>query len=254
MDAQIHRRPLDEAAINASLSPYWRVSVVDLTGSTQSDLAKIPELHSGEVLATEYQSAGRGRLDRNFEATPMSALLFSMYVHINRPKESWGWLPLLAAQSLRESLSELDSRVEISLKWPNDLLIHDKKVAGLLCESHGQGVIIGVGLNVAMDTVELPVSTATSLMLQEFGELDRNKILVNFLHKFRKDLNKWDSEGSESFIDNYRQHSATLGLEVRVELPDGRILHSTAVDLSLTGELKLASGESVMAGDVIHLR
>lgn len=254
MGNELHRAALRESELHAELLPYWRVSVVDVTTSTQYDLAHKENLNNGDVIVAEFQSAGRGRLDRTFSAPESSALLFSLFVETFRTKDDWGWVPLLAVQSLRTALAELDPRVDITLKWPNDLLVGDLKVAGLLCEAHGNGIIVGVGLNVAMTEYELPVPTATSLMLEGFAELDRNKILSHFLKHFRRDFNIWQEKGSAPFIDDYRRHSSTIGREVRAQMPSGEAIESRALDISPEGALLLEHSVFVTAGDVIHLR
>ena len=165
----MHRAALRESELRAELSPYWRVSVVDVTGSTQTDLAESVNSNSandGEVLIANYQSAGRGRLDREFIAPPSSALLFSMYKKVQRPRAEWNFLALLAALSIAEALTSIDSNQAIKVKWPNDILLNEKKIAGLLSQATDDGVIIGVGLNVSMQEDELPVQTATSLLLE----------------------------------------------------------------------------------------
>ena len=130
MGKELHRAALRESELHAELLPYWRVSVVDVTGSTQIDLAE--SIHArtaidGDVLIANYQSAGKGRLDRDFIAAPSSALLFSFYREIQRPREEWNFLALIAALSIREALQNFDRQLDVTVKWPNDLLIKEKK-------------------------------------------------------------------------------------------------------------------------------
>ena len=123
------RAPLDQSRITSALSRYWRVSVVDLTASTQDDLAnKITagDGKSGDVIVANYQSAGRGRLDRSFLAPPSTALLFSIYLNPTRSRDDWGFIPLLAGFSIADTLRKIGANV--SIKWPNDLLIAEMKL------------------------------------------------------------------------------------------------------------------------------
>jgi len=221
--------------------------------STQTELAAKVNLQHGDVFVTEYQSAGRGRLDRTFEAPKSSALLFSLYLEPNRSKLEWSAIPLLTGISLLNGLKNLDKNVKFNLKWPNDLLIVEKKVAGVLVEAREIGVIIGVGLNVEMENSQLPVTNATSLALAKFSELDRNIILPAVLGTLKETFELWES-GSELPLEQYRQASSTLGQQVKVHLPSGEILKSQAVNINEIGELQLASGALVNVGDVIHLR
>ena len=254
MEVEMVREALNESAMNATLrGSYWRVSVFQSVTSTQTELATKVNLQHGDVFVTEFQSAGRGRLDRTFEATKSSALLFSLYLELNRPKFEWSVIPLLTGISLLTALKSLDQNVNFNLKWPNDLLIEEKKVAGVLVEARDSGVIIGIGLNVEMENSELPVANATSLALAKFGELDRNVILPELLRNLQETFELWES-GSSMPLEQYRQVSSTIGQEVEVHLPSGERLKSQAVDINEIGELQLASGVLVNVGDVIHLR
>ena len=254
MEVEMVREALNESAMNATLrGSYWRVSVFQSVTSTQTELATKVNLQHGDVFVTEFQSAGRGRLDRTFEATKSSALLFSLYLELNRPKFEWSVIPLLTGISLLTALKSLDQNVNFNLKWPNDLLIEEKKVAGVLVEARENGVIIGIGLNVEMENSQLPVANATSLALAKFGELDRNVILPELLRNLQATFELWES-GSSMPLEQYREVSSTIGQEVEVHLPSGERLKSQAVDINEIGELRLASGVLVNVGDVIHLR
>jgi BirA family biotin operon repressor/biotin-[acetyl-CoA-carboxylase] ligase len=252
--SQAPRAPLNKSIIDANISQYWRVSVVDLTASTQSDLAELVNssvAKSGEVIAAEFQSNGRGRLDRTFEAPPQSALLFSLYVAPKRARSDWSFISFLAALAMREVISK-DITDKVSLKWPNDILIGDSKVAGLLAQQIGDGVILGIGLNVAMSSDELPVPTATSLALAGSNNLDRNLLLSAFLNRFADIFEAWDSGGD--FLEKYRQVSSTLGRQVRVEVLGRDSIEAEAVVITAQGALILSDGTEVNVGDVVHLR
>jgi BirA family biotin operon repressor/biotin-[acetyl-CoA-carboxylase] ligase len=254
MEVEMVREALNESAINATLrGSYWRVSVFQTVASTQTELIGKENLQHGDVLVTEYQSAGRGRLDRTFEATESTALLFSLYLEPKRNKMEWSAITLLTGLSLVTALTKLDKTLPISLKWPNDLLIGEKKVAGILAEATVDGVIVGIGLNVEMAKSELPVPTATSLKLENFAELNRNVILSEILRNLALTIELWES-GSHDLFEQYREVSSTLGKEVEIHLPSGEIITSRATGITNVGELQLANGARVNVGDVIHLR
>lgn len=249
------RAPLDRRAISHEISQYWRVRVVEVTGSTQDDLYKevtenppIPK----SVLVTEYQSAGRGRLDRTFDAPPSSALLFSIYIEPKVERDEWSFLTLLAGVSVQEALTSLDAAIKVDIKWPNDLLINEKKVAGMIAQVTPKGVVLGIGINVEMSEAELPVENATSLALNNFSQLNRNLILAAILNHFEVNLQMW--EVGKSFLPEYRQSCATIGRDIEITLPGGSTLRSKAADISHSGALILENGESVTVGDVVHLR
>jgi BirA family biotin operon repressor/biotin-[acetyl-CoA-carboxylase] ligase len=254
MEVEMVREALNESAINATLrGSYWRVSVFQTVASTQTELIEKENLQHGDVFVTEYQSAGRGRLDRTFEATESTALLFSLYLEPKRNKMEWSAITLLTGLSLVTALTKLDKTLPISLKWPNDLLIGEKKVAGILAEATVDGVIVGIGLNVEMAKSELPVPTATSLKLENFAELNRNVILSEILRNLALTIELWES-GSHDLFEQYREVSSTLGKEVEIHLPSGEIITSRATGITNVGELQLANGARVNVGDVIHLR
>ena len=255
MSNEVLRTPLDEAKVNSKIAPYWRVSVVELTGSTQNDLLHLVEsmsVSSGQVIVTEYQSSGRGRLDRTFEAPAMSALLFSFYIEPLRPRTEWGFIPLIAGLSLFRAITKLDSEISASLKWPNDFIIKERKCAGIIAQSTNKGIVIGIGLNVSMTSEELPVPSATSLAIEGSKISDRNLLLCQILNTFVEDFEAWE-EGSD-LCNEYISVSSTVGKKVRIELPGGENLEANAAHISKNGELILDSGKHVSAGDVIHLR
>ena len=255
MSNEVLRTPLDEAEINSKITPYWRVSVVELTGSTQNDLLQLVESKNafdGQVIVTEYQSSGRGRLDRTFEAPALSALLFSFYIKPRKERSEWGFIPLIAGLSLVRAITSTDTVMNVSLKWPNDLIINEKKCAGIIAQTTDEGIVIGIGLNVSMTPNELPVSTATSLAIEGSTITDRNLLLSHLLNTFAELFEGWE-EGSE-LLDEYASASSTIGKKVRIELPNGENLEATVARISHTGELVLDDGRHVSAGDVIHLR
>ena len=253
MGMDMPRAPLDQSQIAASLSQYWRVSVVDLTTSTQEDLLKkvsSRQAGNGDVIVADFQSAGRGRLDRTFIAPPSTALLFSLYLNPMRPRSEWGFLPLLAGLSVAEALNQINSMVLI--KWPNDLLINENKVGGIISTIEGDGIVIGIGINVSMSSKQLPVPTATSLALEGFSILDRNTLLSRILTVLEGNFGQWDK--GLSFSDQYLALSATLGYNVRIESPKGQVILSKAISIDEQGQLHLEDGKIVSVGDVIHLR
>ena len=253
--------PLDSKNINDLLKArYWRVNVVDSTGSTQVDLAKSVrngQAKSGDVLVTEFQSAGRGRLDRTFVTLPRTALLFSFYVKPNNRDERWGWIPLLVGQSVCKAISEsfaVDNGIK--MKWPNDILLNEKKLAGLLVErletDDGAGVVIGIGLNVSANQEELPIEGATSLEMEGFHNVDREKLLIAILTSFEGYLKRWESN-DPTLLSEYCASSATIGRKVSIELPGGEKITALASSIDVTGALVLDNGKNITVGDIVHI-
>lgn len=254
--------PLNEVRINNRLnSAYWRVNVLQYTGSTQDDLVlsiRADEASSGEVLIAEFQSAGRGRLEREFVAPSGAAILLSAFVIPRAVGGSWGWLPLLASQAVHKSIqAQIDAGPRLSLKWPNDVLLNDLKIAGLLCEriesAAGPGIVIGIGINVSTTREQLPTSTASSLDLEGFSNIDREDLLVSLLQNLTTYLRRWESV-DPTLIAEYLDCSSTIGRVVRVEMPTGVVHESKAVGIENSGSLILEDETVISVGDVVHLR
>jgi BirA family biotin operon repressor/biotin-[acetyl-CoA-carboxylase] ligase len=177
------------------------------------------------------------------------------------PIQHWGWLPLLAGVAVHEAVVERTG-LAVSLKWPNDLLAADGgKLAGLLAQTSGAAVVIGVGLNVDTTSGELPVDTATSLALAGARGLDRTELLIGILTRLDARYAQWADCGGDAaacgLVAAYRAACSTFGRAVRVTLADGRVVEGDAVDLDDVGRLvvRTADGrQAVGAGDVEHVR
>lgn len=231
---------------------YWQVSVIDEIDSTQNYL-KSKKLNHGDAITAEFQSAGRGRLDRTFEAVKSVSLLFSFYIEPKRARDDWGWIPLLAGLSVANVLNREANY--FSTKWPNDVLAisspYDGKVCGVIAEAHQDGIVVGIGLNVAMNQEQLPVPTATSLSLTGINELDRNHYLASILKEFATLLSKW--ENGEDLTDDYIATSSTIGKKVEIHQNGLEVVSGSATGIGSHGELVLDGDRSIYSGDVIHL-
>jgi BirA family transcriptional regulator, biotin operon repressor / biotin---[acetyl-CoA-carboxylase] ligase len=163
---------LDEARLNGALgSPrgLWReVRVVEETGSTNADLLAKARSGAGEglVLVAEAQISGRGRMGRRWISPPRRSLTFSVLLRPAVPAGLLGWMPLLAGVAVASALQQA-AGVEARLKWPNDVLVGGAKIAGILAERWTNAVVIGTGINVLQHRGELPVPTATSLLVAQ---------------------------------------------------------------------------------------
>jgi BirA family biotin operon repressor/biotin-[acetyl-CoA-carboxylase] ligase len=260
------RRPLDADAVTARLAGRWLVDAVAETGSTNADLlaAAATGAPAGTVLVAELQSGGRGRLGRSWVSPAGAGLTFSVLLRPVPPVSAWGWLPLLTGLALARTLGSA-----ARLKWPNDVLLgpEGKKVAGILVQSGAAGsgagaVVAGVGLNVSTEQAELPVETATSLLLEGHRVSDRAELLVGFLSRFDGLYTAWQAHGGDAcasgLAGGYRTACATLGRQVSVELASHTLL-GRAVDVDDSGRLLVrppggAAPVAVAAGDVTHVR
>jgi BirA family transcriptional regulator, biotin operon repressor / biotin---[acetyl-CoA-carboxylase] ligase len=266
------RTPLDAASLcRQAVRPHglWRaVEVTGRTGSTNADLlaralAGEPE---GVVLAAEEQTAGRGRMGRTWIAPPCAALTFSMLLRPAPPPARRGWLPLLTGLAVAEAVTAVTG-VPVSLKWPNDVLAGDAKLGGILAESAGDAVVVGVGLNVSTEPAELPgpgpgALPATSLYGAGATALGREPLLLAVLAAVERWYRAWQDAGGDPERSGlraaYTGRSATIGRSVRAELPGGQALSGPAVGVDPDGRLlvRVPSGaeRAVAAGDIVHLR
>ena len=163
---------LDAARLNGALASrpgLWReVRVVEETGSTNADLLAQARSGAGEglVLVAEAQTSGRGRMGRRWISPPRRALTFSVLLRPAAPAGLLGWVPLLAGVAVASALQRT-AGVDARLKWPNDVLVDGAKIAGILAERWGNAIVIGTGINVLQQRGELPVPTATSLLVAQ---------------------------------------------------------------------------------------
>ena len=269
------RAPLSAAALSAALTGpgrLWRdVTVLAETGSTNSDLLAAARAGAAEgtVLAAEVQTAGRGRLDRRWICPPRAALSFSALLRPDGvPAVARGWIPLLAGVAVAAGL-RAQAGLDARLKWPNDVLVGGAKIAGILAEQAGDAIVLGIGINVTTRRDELPVPHATSVVLAGAAP-DREQLLVAVLGELETWYRRWvaavaaapgelggPAGGPAGLRAEYLRLSATVGKQVRVSMPGGKLLTGRAGDVDGTGRLvvETASGQVlVSAGDVVHVR
>ncbi|WP_432476969.1 biotin--[acetyl-CoA-carboxylase] ligase [Nocardioides sp. GXQ0305] len=233
------------------------VEVVPQAGSTNALVADRARLGAPEwlVVATEHQTAGRGRLDRVWETPDRAALTFSTLLRPRPPAGEWPWLPLLAGVAVVGALR--DRRVPAGLKWPNDVLTGGAKAAGILVErvetAVGPAAVLGIGLNVSQGRDELPVDTATSIALATGEAPDRTDLLEGILAGLRTQYAAWSAGGGPAVRPAYVDACTTVGQDVRVVLPGGGELVGRAGDVDAGGRL-VVGGTPVAAGDVVHVR
>lgn len=267
----LRRPPLDRGALAAALtregSLWRRVEVVEESASTNAAVAE--RARHGEapglVLVAEHQSAGRGRLDRVWVTPPRAALTFSVLLAPDRvPTARWPWLPLLVGIAVAEGVRRV-AGLDCALKWPNDVLVEDRKLAGILVERieppHGVAVaVVGIGLNVSGTRAELPVAAATSLALEGATTLDRSVILREVLRTLEALYVQWradQGDAARGLIESYVRRCDTLGREVRVQLPTGEQVHGEACGIDSDGRLQVRTADGLRvlgAGDVVHVR
>ncbi|PZF64427.1 biotin--[acetyl-CoA-carboxylase] ligase [Curtobacterium sp. MCBD17_013] len=249
------------------------LTIVASTGSTNADLlATAPATDHLAALATLDQTAGRGRLDRVWTAPPGRTLAVSVLVRADLDPVARGWLPLVAGVAMRDAVAPLVTATAVAVKWPNDVLVDDRKLCGILAQVAADGsVVVGAGVNLTLTEDDLPTPVATSLALAGArGGADdlADVVLAGFWTRFREAVSGLSAD-LPAVRARVRAACGTIGREVRVELPDGSVLEGTARDLDDEGRLVVegpgtastpgagrASGAvtAIAVGDVTHLR
>jgi BirA family biotin operon repressor/biotin-[acetyl-CoA-carboxylase] ligase len=277
------RPVLDAARLNIALgSPpgLWReVRVVEETGSTNADLLAQARSGAGEglVLVAEAQTSGRGRMGRRWISPPRRSLTFSVLLRPAVPAGLLGWLPLLAGVAVASALQQT-AGVDARLKWPNDVLVDGAKIAGILAERWTNAVVIGTGINVLQHRGELPVPTATSLLVAQgagpagaagpavargagpveaweagpagapgpgAGADMRERLLTAVLDELARWYNAWLDQPQPGDADGcglraeYLRRSGTVGSAVTVMLPGGQNLTGMAAGIDAAGRLEI---------------
>jgi BirA family transcriptional regulator, biotin operon repressor / biotin---[acetyl-CoA-carboxylase] ligase len=211
---------------------------VDSTNRYLLDLAGAgaPE---GVVVVADYQSAGRGRRDRTWEAPPGGGLLASVLLRPDPvavpPDRRWlvtAAVALAAADACGHNAA---------IKWPNDLLLGGRKLAGILAEADAGAIVVGIGVNVSW----APLGAAS------LGPaVDRGSLLAALLVNLERQCRDWAAVAAV-----YRARCATVGRLVRLELP-GRTMTGRALEVSADGRLRVSAGDEILdvsVADVIHV-
>jgi BirA family biotin operon repressor/biotin-[acetyl-CoA-carboxylase] ligase len=237
-------------------SDRFRIEWITRTGSTNADV--LERARAGEadglVLVADHQTAGRGRLDRRWDAPPGANLLVSILMRPALPPHEWHRCTSTVAVAAVDACAA--HGVFARIKWPNDIVIGDDKLAGILAEAlpsvdgadGGDAVVVGLGCNVAWPLGgEYP--GATSLVARG-ARIARAELLDDLLARV--------DEMAPDLHGRYLARCATVGRPVRVTLPDGSLVEGTAVTVDETGRLVVESPDGTRhaftVGDVVHAR
>ncbi|RYJ06386.1 MAG: biotin--[acetyl-CoA-carboxylase] ligase [Actinomycetales bacterium] len=244
---------MDELATAAGTG--WSVTLHETATST-NELAAAGAV-ADTIVVADHQTAGRGRLDRSWDTPRGTALTFSAVVDPGLADHDWPLLPLAVALAVADGVRRA-ADVPVELKWPNDLLIGEGKVAGILLERVPSAAdpakplaVIGIGINVGLSADDLPVPTATSLSIAG-SSVDRTTVFGEVVPALATLLDSLRS-GPAAVLERYRTECSTIGREVTVHLPDGEVLTGQATGLDRNGRL-LVGDRAVGAGDVVHVR
>ena len=224
---------------------------IDSTNARARDLAV--DGRENVVVLADAQTGGRGRLDRAW-SSPSGGVWLSILIRPDVPPTQAPAYTLAAAVATTRAVRE--AGVDASIKWPNDVLVGDRKLAGILTEMEGEAdrvswLVVGIGINANVDAADLPTDRPVTTVREEVGDVDRRELTQSLLaafHELTVDL--------QQVLPAWRKLSSTLGQRVRVETPGEKIV-GDAVDVRFPGSLIVETAEGtreVTAGDCEHLR
>ena len=212
---------------------FATISYTESTESTNTDLLADADAGPWTVRITTNQTAGKGRLGRVWEAPPGANRI--------------GTIPLAAGLAVADAISGT------RLKWPNDVLLGEKKLCGILAEASAAPrarVVVGWGINVALREDQLPVPHATSLQIAG-KSTDHTQVAADVLRNFYERMQQWQ-DNDPQLLDDYRSACASIGVRVRLERHSDTI-EGTVDTVTDDGRISI-DGKAFSAGDVSHLR
>jgi BirA family biotin operon repressor/biotin-[acetyl-CoA-carboxylase] ligase len=224
-----------------------------VTSTNQLLVDQHPLLEDFSVLVAAEQTNGQGRVGRQWVSEPGSSISASILL---RPKklETAHLITLLVAAGIHFSLKDLYQQIHFEIKWPNDILIEGRKLAGILAQLNPDGsVVVGFGINLKPPGSEIEHAAAIS----EFAEPDFDLLLANCLSTIKMQWQKMQLEGeSRELVDYVRENCSTIGLMVRAALVSGESIVGEAIDIADDGRLVIQAEQRhlVSAADVWHLR
>ncbi|EIC82028.1 bifunctional biotin--[acetyl-CoA-carboxylase] ligase/biotin operon repressor BirA [Serratia sp. M24T3] len=248
---------LDQEKILAAL-PEGNVDVLPVIDSTNQYLQdRISQLNSGDACVAEYQQAGRGRRGRRWFSPFGSNLYLSMYWKLDQGPAAAMGLSLVIGIVMAEVMQRLGAE-DVRVKWPNDLYLKDRKLAGILVELTGKTgdaahLVIGAGINLRMREPAADVINQGWINLQEAGiDINRNDLTVTLLKELREALRKFEQEGLASFVPRWRNLDNFIDRPVKLLIGDNEIHgiergidQQGALLLEIEGEIKTFIGGEI---------
>jgi len=232
---------------------------MDSTNSMAYQLA-LQGAEEGEIVVAESQKKGRGRLGRKWFSPPLSNLYLSVILHPEIPPQQASLMTLMAAVATAGAIHKF-SGLQPMIKWPNDILLKNRKVAGLLNEIHSETdrihfVVLGIGVNLNMDEKMFSKEIrglATSLKREMGQSVSRKAFLQTLLEELEMWYETFLKEGAPPVLKAWRDKAQIQGRPVKV-ISFGEVLSGTAIDVDSDGALILETKEGerkrVVAGDV----
>ncbi|MDR0901047.1 MAG: biotin--[acetyl-CoA-carboxylase] ligase [Methanobrevibacter sp.] len=236
---------------------------VDSTNTVSKFLAEFGT-DEGTVIIAETQTKGKGSRGKKWES-PVGGIWLSIVLRPDISPSKASLITLAAGVGVANVLRDLG--VDARIKWPNDVLINNKKVSGILTEANAKFstvdyVIVGIGIdsNLNIDTLPSKIQPGTTSLKEELKEdIDESQIIANFLVEFEKIYNKFKKEEFDDILYDWRKMSQTIGSYVEIQQPLGKKLKGYAVGINRKGALilekdngnliKVISGECIIKED-----
>ncbi|MEO3992681.1 bifunctional biotin--[acetyl-CoA-carboxylase] ligase/biotin operon repressor BirA [Pseudocitrobacter cyperus] len=219
---------LEEKRIQADVD-YGNVAVLPVIDSTnQYLLDRLPDLQSGDACVAEYQTAGRGRRGRKWFSPFGANLYLSMYWRLDQGPAAAIGLSLVIGIVMAEVLQSLGAE-KVRVKWPNDLYLNDRKLAGILVELTGKTgdaaqIVIGAGINLVMRRVENDVINQGWINLQEAGiSINRNTLAARLIKELRDSLRLFEQEGLAPYLSRWEKLDNFINRPVKLIIGDKEI-------------------------------
>jgi BirA family biotin operon repressor/biotin-[acetyl-CoA-carboxylase] ligase len=238
------------------------IHVFEETTSTNDVIEKLAhdEVKEGAVVFAECQTRGRGRLGRKWLSPAKKGLWFSILLRPDLPPQDATQLTVASATALRRAL-HVHTGLEVKIKWPNDVIIQDKKVAGILTELRAEldrikYVILGIGVDVNVNTSDFPAELrkiATSLKAELGRPVPRAELAVTILKELDRDYQRITDGAFSAVADEWEEHCTTIGQQVVIRIGE-RQIRGRAESLDEDGALSLRTDhghlERIVGGDV----
>jgi BirA family biotin operon repressor/biotin-[acetyl-CoA-carboxylase] ligase len=223
-------------------------------------LAHGRSIPDGALILAESQTAGRGRMDRKWHSEPENGLYFSVLLRPQMPPSVAPLFTLACAVAMHHAVERV-TKLDVDIKWPNDLLVDGKKISGILAEIQADtdrihALIIGVGLNVNHQAFPSEIADrATSLQLASGRHQSRLELLLEFLEQFELLLDRFRTSGPAAVVSEWMQHSS-FAYGRHIEISDGyRTISGSTHGLNAIGALRVETSpgkiEDVYSGDVL---
>lgn len=221
------------------------LKVLPQIDSTSEEIRRNPKLPEGAVIIADLQTHGRGRQGRSWHSEPGTGLYLSTLLKPKIPPENLSLLSLMAGVATASSIQQ-QAEVEVKLKWPNDILLNGKKLAGILCEciaTTPPSIIVGIGINLKQSTFPTELQgLATSIKLETGNIINRTDLVLSLIHNIDKEYEEFLQAKRTHLVEKWTEKTDMFGKTITV-FKKGNSLTGTAKRLDQIGRLILQTSD-----------